>query len=372
MTPRRGAAAKTPHGTAPARGGAAAPARRRAAVVAVLVVVLVAGCGLPHRRDPEPPPPPTPDLTRSPAPVATRSGPFDSGPVRPPATGAYLGAWVKPPELTQPGRVTAVDTLETALDRRLPIINTYRRFEDEFGTDSDLEFLRQGKILMLSWASGDTRSITSGLHDDLIREQARRIRTVRRPVLLRFRWEMDRPNLRATMWSAADFAAAWRHVRRIFDAERVRNVSWVWCPTAEGFMRGEAPAFYPGDDVVDWTCVDVYAGNEFQPLGELLAPFLSWAGARPKPIIIGEFGVARAWGSQRRAAWLRDAARTIKANRQVKAVSYFESNPDGNALTQQFRLADDAPAFAAFVELTGDPYFNPPVKPYAGPGQRRR
>jgi hypothetical protein len=291
--------------------------------------------------------------------VATNPGPFDAGPVSPPVTGAYLGAWVKPAQLTQPGRIAAVDGLELALDRRLRIVNTYRRFEDEFGTESDVEFLLQGKVLMLSWASGDTRSITDGHHDDLIRAQARRIRALRRPMLLRFRWEMDRPNLRATMWSAEDFVAAWRHVRRIFAQERVRNVSWVWCPTAEGFARGEAPDFYPGDADVDWTCVDVYAGNDFRSLGDLLAPFFAWASARPKPIIIGEFGVARAWGSAQRAAWLRDAARTVKANPQVKAVSYFESDPEGNAVTQQFRLSDDAPAFKAFVEFTGDPYFKP-------------
>jgi hypothetical protein len=329
--------------------------RRLTALLVALVAL--AGCDLAGR--PEPAPTPTPDLSRPPTAVATRTGPFDSGPVRPPARGAYLGAWVKPDQITQPGRIAAVDELESALDRRLRIVNTYRRFEDEFGTLSDREFLYQRKILMLSWASGDTRSITAGHHDDLIRAQARRIKAVRRPILLRFRWEMDRPNLRATMWSPEDFVAAWRYVQQIFVAERVRNVSWVWCPTAEGFMRGEAPAFYPGDDAVDWTCVDVYAGNDFRPLGELLGPFLSWAAARPKPIIIGEFGVARSWGSARRAAWLRDAARTFKANPQVKAVAYFESNPEGNGATQQFRLSDDAPAFRAFAELTRDRYFNP-------------
>jgi hypothetical protein len=329
------------------------------ALAAVLAAVLGAGagCGLPRRTAPEPDP--SPDLTRPPAAVATDRGPFDSGTVRAPTRGAYLGAWVKPARLTQPGRIAAVDGLEVALDRRLRIVNTYRRFEDEFGTESDLRFIREGKTLMLSWAGGDTRSITAGYHDELIREQARRIRAVRRPIMLRFRWEMDRPNLRATTWSPQDFVAAWRYVRAIFDRERARNVSWVWCPTAEGFGRGEAPAFYPGDDLVDWTCVDVYAGNDFRSLGDLLGPFFAWAAERPRPIIIGEFGVARAWGSAQRAAWLRDAARTVKANPQVKAISYFESDPDGNGATQQFRLADDAPAFRAFVELSRDPYFNP-------------
>jgi hypothetical protein len=327
-------------------------------LVGVLLAGAVAGCDLPGRRQPVPTP--SPDLTRPPAAVATRTGPFDSGPVKPPAVGAYLGAWVKPAELTQPGRIAAIDGLEVALDRRLRIVNTYRRFDEEFGTESDRVFLRQKKIMMVSWASGDTRSITSGRHDALIRAQARRVRAARVPILLRFRWEMDRPNLRATMWSAADFVAAWRHVRQIFDEERARNASWVWCPTAEGFARGDAPDFYPGDDAVDWTCVDVYAASDFRPLRELMAPFLRWAAERPKPIIVGEYGVAREWGSAARAAWLRDAAALFKANPQIKAVSYFESDPEGNTgPKQQFRLADDPSAFAEFRAMARDRYFRP-------------
>jgi beta-mannanase len=178
-------------------------------------------------------------------------------------------------------------------------------------------------------------------------------------VLLRMRWEMDRPNLRATMWSAGDYIAAWKYVRAIFRAQRADNVSWVWCPTAEGFIRGDAQGFYPGDDQVDWTCVDVYAGETFQPIGQLMGPFLQFAARHPKPIIIGEFGVAKAWGSQRRAAWLTDAERTFKANPQIKAVAYFESDPEGNGPAKQFQLTGDKPAFKAFQQLVRDRYFNP-------------
>jgi beta-mannanase len=273
--------------------------------------------------------------------------------------GAYVGAWIKPSSMTHAGRVDAVDGLEQSLGRKLAIINTYRRFDQLVGTDSDQEFVAQGATLMISWATGDNRSIVDGQHDRLIRQQAQAIRRVHRPVLLRVRWEMDRPNLRAEMWSPQDYIAAWKHIRTVFAQEHADNVSWVWCPTAEGFQRGDAAAFYPGDDQVDWTCVDVYAGNVFQPIGQLMGPFLQWAAQRPKPIIIGEFGVARAWGSAGRAAWLRDAERTFKVNRQIKAVVYFESNPAGNGPKQQFRLTGDAPAFKAFAALTRDRYFNP-------------
>jgi hypothetical protein len=323
----------------------------------LVLVLLLAGCSA-HRR-PEPQPAPSPDLTSAPAAIAVNPGPFAAGPVKPPAQGAYLGAWIKPAALTHAGRLEAVDGLEKDLGRRLAIVNTYRRFDQMVGTASDREFLAQGATLMVSWATGDNRSILDAEHDRLIRRQARAIRAIRRPVLLRMRWEMDRPNLRATMWSGADYVAAWKHVRDIFRQEHATNVSWVWCPTAEGFLRGDAPAFYPGDDEVDWTCVDVYAGTVFQPIGQLMGPFLRWAAGHPKPIIVGEFGVAKAWGSAGRAAWLRDAERTFKANRQIKAVAYFESDPQGNGPKEQFQLTGDPAAFQAFARLTRDPYFNP-------------
>jgi hypothetical protein len=320
----------------------------------VLVAFLfLAGC------TDDPKPAPSPDLSQAPVGIADDPGPFKSGPFKAPRQGAYVGAWIKPDELTHVGRLAAVGTLQDRLGRRLKIVNTYRRFDQMVGTDSDKEFVAQGSTLMVSWATGDNRSILDGEHDDLIRRQAVAIRKVHHPVLLRMRWEMDRPNLQATMWSGADYIAAWKYVRKVFAEERAKNVSWVWCPTAEGFARGDAPDFYPGDDQVDWTCVDVYAGETFRPIGALMDPFLRFAAQHPKPIIIGEFGVARAWGSAARASWLADAERTFKANRQIKAVTYFESDPEGNGPKKQFQLIGDKPAFKAFHSMAKDPYFNP-------------
>jgi hypothetical protein len=290
--------------------------------------------------------------------IATRTGPFRAGPVAPPPSGALLGAWVKPAVFTQPARVAAVTTLESALGRPLDFVNTYRRFDEPFPTRSDEEFASDGRPLMLSWAIDDTRAVTSGTRDAAIRSWAGRIRDFGHPVLLRFRWEMDRPNLQAAMWSPTDYIEAWKHAHELFTAERVTNVSWVWCPTVEGFAGGYAPAYYPGDDEVDWTCVDAYAGKALRPLGDLLRPFLTWAAVHPKPILIGEFGVAAVWGTAARAAWLADAARVFQRNPQIKAVSYFDSNPDGNGPEQQFELGDP-PVLSAFVDLARSPWFNP-------------
>jgi hypothetical protein len=306
-----------------------------------------------------PSPAPTTDLP--PPTIATSNGPFSAGPVAPPPAGAYLGAWVRPVTLTQSGRMEAITTWEAALGRRLDIINTYRRLDENFFNASDAAFAARGSTLMLSWAGGDTRSITMGRHDDLIRERARETKAFGHPVLLRYRWEMDRPGLRASMWSPEDYIAAWKHVRAVFTAEGVVNASWVWCPTAEGFNGGYAQPFYPGDGQVDWVCVDVYAGSKLRPIAELAEGFLRFAAAHPtKPAMIGEFGVARAWGADQRALWLRDAAEVFKANPQIRAVMYFESDPtDNKGATQQFQLSNDPQALSAFRTLSRDPHFNP-------------
>ncbi|WP_238012592.1 endoglucanase [Dactylosporangium sp. AC04546] len=345
------------------------------AVVAAVVAAAAAVTLSVLSTDPAPAPAPsrTPD-GRPPA-IATSTGPFQAGPVAPPVSGSYLGAWVRPERLTESGRLTAMTTWEEALGRPMAIVNTYRRFDENFFNDSDRSFAGRGTTLMLSWAGGDTRLVTMGRYDELIRERARELRSFGRPVLLRYRWEMDRPNLRAQMWSGEDYVAAWRHVRRIFTEEGATNASWVWCPTAEGFTGGYAAGFYPGDDAVDWTCVDVYAGSKYATIGQLMRPFLEFCAAHPaKPVMIGEFGVARTWGTDQRAAWLRDASATFKANPQIRAVLYFESDPtDNKGPTQQFQLSDDPVLLATFrAEIAQDPHYTPMTKTRPAPLRQPR
>ncbi|WP_426514953.1 glycoside hydrolase family 26 protein [Dactylosporangium sp. McL0621] len=235
-------------------------------------------------------------------------------------------------------------------------------FDEDFNTDSDRRFAARGSTMMQSWAGGDNRLITMGRYDDLIRQRARELKAFGHPVLLRYRWEMDRPNLRAQMWSGADYIAAWKYVRNIFTQERATNASWVWYPTAEGFQNGTAASFYPGDDQVDWTCVDVYAGTKYGTIGAFMRPFLEFCAQHPsKPVMIGEFGIARSRGSAQRAAWLQDASATFKANPQIRAVLYFESDPTENkGPTNQYMVSDDPDVLSAFrSSLAQDAYYKP-------------
>ncbi|MEV4132705.1 endoglucanase [Dactylosporangium sp. NPDC049742] len=358
---------------------------KRIGLVAAVVVAVVAGATavtlsvMSTKDTPAPRPSPTgaqapPGGPGAPPAIATSTGPFAAGPIAPPKHGSYLGAWVRPEHLTESGRLSAMTAWEKTVGRKMAIVNTYRRFDENFFNASDEQFAARGTTLMLSWASGDTRLITLGRYDGLIRERARELKAFGKPVLMRFRWEMDRPNLRAQMWSGEDYIAAWRHVRAIFTAEGATNASWVWCPTVEGFQGGYAAEFYPGDDAVDWNCVDVYAGSRYGTIGELMRQFLEFCAAHPtKPVMIGEFGVARAWGTEQRAAWLRDASATFKANPQIRAVMYFESDPtDNKGPTRQFQVSDDPTVLGAFRQsLAQDPHYTPMTTAVAGKTRKK-
>ena len=173
---------------------------------------------------------------------------------------------------------------------------------------------------------------------------------------------MDRPNLRSQMHSGADYVTAWDHIRGIFAAAGVHNAAWVWCPTANGFGDGQAAAFYPGDNEVDWICADAY------PDTAAPRPFASTVDGLPGLGVAlrqaGDDRGVRGAGERRRqqrAQWLRAAQQVVLADRQIKALLYFDANPAGQGPQGSYSLAGDAAALSAFRAIAAQPYFNPAV-----------
>jgi hypothetical protein len=280
----------------------------------------------------------------------------------PPASGAYFGAWVGPDVFTQANEVSAVQDLQNRLGRKLSIVHTYLPWQAPFPSSSVLTFLSQGSMLLISWAGTDTSQVASGADDSWIRTRARQIKALGQPVFLEWRWEMDRPNLRSQVHSGADYVAAWDHIRAVFAAVGVQNAAWVWCPTANGFADGQAAAFYPGNNEVDWICADAYpAYGSTASFASTVTAFLGWASHYAKPVMIGEFGVPQSDGAGQRAQWLRAAGRAVLADRQIKALLYFDANPAGQGPQGRYSLAGDAAALAAFRAIAAQPYFNPAV-----------
>lgn len=287
-----------------------------------------------------------------------------------PAKGAWLGAWVKPDWQTPEGRVEALAAFAAQTQGNVTLAHMFHEWEDDFPGPTEHAFQAAGKLQMISWSGADTRSIRDGVYDQVIRQRAEKIKQFGVPLLLRWRWEMDRPNLRQSIHSPEDYVAAWKRIRGIFTEVGATNAGFVWCPHVQGFVDSsrDAAAYYPGDDQVDWLCTDVYPGKGFEGFAPQMDKFMAFAAQHPRPIVIGEFGVTYPGSPGQRGAWLREAGAYIKRHPQIKAVVYFAAKQTKPAYDSTFN--DDPDGLAAFRELTADPWFSAPPPPTPAHGPR--
>lgn len=323
-----------------------------------LILLLVVGVGVAlwatHRS------PKTPTA----GPTATAPPTSSAGKTLAPATGALVGAWVKPTPAEGGDVSSAVGVLQTDIGRRLDIVHVYRKWAEPFPAQTERDAIGQGSTPMISWAGTQTTEIASGSFDNLIKQRADAVRALGVPVFIRWFWEMDRPGdaVAAKAGTGPQYVAAWRHLRSVFAAEGVTNAQWVWCPTSYGFAQNRVDSFYPGDDSVDWLCADGYTGPSiggWRSFQQVFQAFYSWSASHPQPLMIGEFGVP-AGATGQREAWLRNARSTLKTTfTRIKAVVYFDAirmDDKGNRNIWTLRGYPDA--LTAFRELSDDPYFN--------------
>src|SRR5262245_5562629 len=135
----------------------------RATAIVVVVGLLLTGTacsgrgggGSPAQRAIATSPPAVPP-GHSPAVVTTR------GP-QPPATGAWLGAWVKPQWATPAGRAEAFTAFEKQAGTELTIAHMFRDWNDDFPGPAEDALLGEADLLMISWAGTDTRSTAMGV-----------------------------------------------------------------------------------------------------------------------------------------------------------------------------------------------------------------
>ena len=286
-----------------------------------------------------------------------------------PRSGVYLGAYSLHGPAFQRNYIGSFKQLEETACRSLDIAHVYIPWGHSFPTSSALALARTGHYLLISMRGTDMPDMASGRDDAGIIATARQIARVHYPIFIEFRWEMDRPNLSQVVVSPAAYIAAWDRTRRLFAAVGVHNAAWVWCPTAAGFESGRAQLYYPGDREVDWVCADAYPyparpGSAPEPLGELLAPFVTWAKQEGKPAMIGEFGVSQAYSADQRARWLLDAEPTLSTP-PIMAAVYFDTNVTSSP-GRSYEIGTTSAVASAFRRLALDRRFRP-VAP-ADPG----
>ncbi len=326
-------------------------------------------------------------------PLPTPINQTDGGPVKAPQCGAYWGAYVNSPSRTggssAPDKLRALQIVENKSGRTFDLDHQFYRWDDFLGTGSSSYHIdnyikptiNQGRIPFISWKpvmkNNDNiswASIANGSRDNVIREKARKVKSIGSPVILVFGHEADsrigafQPgkteggHVKTDAGSAQDFANAYRHVHNVFRAEGVTNVSWAWVMTRAPFTAtGERAAdnLYPGNEYVDIVGIDPYnffhGGRNWAEMDDLMQGFTNWNETRKtnKPWMIAEWGsVEDPNQTGRKAQWLRNAADYFESEPRLKYITHFDSYPEYN-----WKIDTSPSSEAAWREISNRPYF---------------
>jgi hypothetical protein len=341
-----------------------------------------------------------------------------AGPISVPSTywGAYVPGW--------PGSQTAVDNFELTAGKRMSIVAWGAAWWHDggyipFDTAAFQTIRDRGSIPLLGWGAWDyccgvdqpkfsLASITRGDHDAFLTQWARAAHAWGHPLFLDFNSEMN-----GWWWpwseqvngnAPGDYVAAWQHVVDLFRREGATNVTWLWCPNIVESATTPLDQLYPGDDYVDWTCMDGYnwgtaLGNTWQDPDQVFGTSNYRSGgsttfdsstydllqqiAPSKPIMIGETAASESGGSK--ADWITTTYTEALPRRfpAVKAVVWFawvDTNPgigwgiDSSPPTQAaFASSIALPRYAPnlYGKLESSP-IHPPDGPYSGPRPEAR
>jgi hypothetical protein len=307
----------------------------------------------------------------------------------------YWGAWIGD-QLTgeePPWDMSAVSQFEGLVGKGLSLVALGSPFADctsspckffDFPTAAMENVHSYGAIPFFNWASQATSSdpagatvmpdfqladVIAGTYDTYIREFAEDARNWGHPFFLRYDWEMNGDWF---PWgetingnNPGEYVAAWRHVHDIFTAVGATNATWAWCPYAEVDRSFAALApLYPGDEYVDWTCMDGFnwGSNPTNPhswkgFKEIFGPTyrkLVKRIAPSKPIVLAE--MASTGKGRAKAGWIRNMFEELRTNfRRVRALIWFDQVDRG----VDWPLETSPPAARAFAKGIAKSGFRP-------------
>ena len=236
----------------------------------------------------------------------------------------------------------------------------------------------RGAIPFFSWSSQSLPSaveepeyqladIAAGDYDSYIREFAEAAAAWGHPFFLRFDWEM---NGTWFPWGAtvngntpADYVAAWRHVHDVFAPAGATNASWVWCPYVNpNSTLTDMASLYPGDEYVDWTCLDGYnwgpsakPARKWRSFSYLFGPSyrqITESIAPTKPLLVGETASSEVGGSKEE--WIAQAFAALPVEfPRIQGLIWFDKYDD----EMDWPLETSPGAESAFAAGIADPRY---------------
>jgi len=226
----------------------------------------------------------------------------------------------------------------------------YYRFPGE-----EMETIRNhGSIPFFSWSSQAIPStevqpdyqladVISGRYDAYIRDWAKDAKRWGHPFFLRFNWEMNGDWF---PWAEGangnrrgEYVRAWRHVHDIFSDVGAANPIWTWCPNVDFESKlQDLESVYPGNDYVEWTCLDGYnAGTNpakderwrsFDQLYRRTYDEIVTQVAPAKPMVLGEIASSEQGGSK--AQWITDMLRALPNDYpKIRGLVWFDKFENG-------------------------------------------
>lgn len=243
--------------------------------------------------------------------------------------------------------VDGLHASEAQLGTRFALVRMYQQWQ--LPSPRIATMIGEGRLVLVSHKppAGGWAAVASGAGDPMIRALAAAYRNFGREILFSFHHEPhdDASDVKGgSSGTAADYLAAWRRIRTIFDAEGASHsaggkvffaysatASWA-LKTAAGGPPGSGDPLYPGDDVIDVFAHDRYnwascRGDAWEEFAAEWAPLVKLAAAHGKPLIAAEFGSPPADGG--RNDWFRQAAEWLRtdplARRWMWGFAYYHS-----------------------------------------------
>jgi hypothetical protein len=204
----------------------------------------------------------------------------------------------------------------------------------------------KNSVLMVSWHGAPLAGINNGSSDANIRSVARKLKGMKRPILLRWGWEMNGDWFE---WSGpqnggpANYVKAYKRIHRIFGEVGANNIAWVWSPnwnSSPNTSANKVQNYYPGDAYVDWVGISGYNFYGESP-STLFNPITKLYGGR-KPIILTETAAVK-----NKAGWIKQLNSWVAKTPAVGGVAWFDTDVQHDS-DHNFRFDTDSSALAAY------------------------
>jgi hypothetical protein len=281
----------------------------------------------------------------------------------PPAVppGVYLG--VDPNFDPTHSTAAQASTFSDQIGRHAAIVSYYLAFGQSL--PSGLSIVSDaGSLPMVSWKCGATDpQILAGKEDTLIKNVAEQYKAFARPVLVRWFWEMNLPNVPGNPYclgypntelaqQQAGYVAAWKHIWTIFQQVGASNVGFVWCPSAaELSPPSVAAGFFPGKQYVNWVCGDIYdRPPSYTSFPTDFGPFYAKFSTYGLPMMVGETGAP---GSSDQQTWLGGIETSLQTEFQdVHALVYVDAANANSGTQENYILNPGTPGMAQFATMS--------------------